>query len=229
MTLASQKKLWWMVLPGSFGSLAFFAVLFAIKGPLSKREMIFYLWPVISIAAFVVSIVRLYSIYRREPDGFSGLWQLTITDFYCDICFTALSMAVARAMAPNDFVPVGIVLAVLLGVAYLVSMLVAARKGFRRSLVKWIYALGMLLRSLGFMAAVVVLIVVPLIMIGGGGPGEVSQFMSQIAWPKYRNWPTDVIRIAMICLPVGIGICKFVESALTGAWPRRPKSQPEEK
>jgi hypothetical protein len=173
-----------------------------------------------------MSIVRLYSIYRREPDRFSGLWQLSITDFYCDICFTALLLAAGRAIAPNDFVPVGIVVALLLGVAFLFSMLVAARKGYKRSLVKWIYALGMLLRSLGYMAVFVMIIVMPVILMIGG-PRLVVEFVSGIVLADYRDWFAVVIRFGLICLPVGIGICKFVERVVTGSGPHPPESQPQ--
>src|SRR6185295_15643898 len=151
MSVIARKHLWWSMLAGSMGGTLFFVYICLIGGPPPPRMIGVWMWPGTCVTLSFVSAILLRRIYREEPGGIRGLWQLSIVDLYAIIGMTALWMAAMRGAWPEKFLPVGIAVSLGMGIGSTVSLLVAARKGFSARALKIRYAAGLLLTGLGLL------------------------------------------------------------------------------
>ena len=215
MTPSARKTLWWYTLAASIGGAAFFFYVCAIEGwPPSSIQGV-YLWPLASILSAFGSLVMLRRCYRDEPDAFSGFWQLSIVDLYSVIFFTALWMAVWRSVSPGDFVPHGIAISLLMGLAFTFCLLLSARRGFRESRAKIPFAAGLLLKSLGWLAVGALILLSSFWILYHrdlrrlGGILAYCTFLYSEGRQGLRG--LNPVRIGLFFLPVGMALTWWIE------------------
>lgn len=214
MGLSGRKTFWWSMLAASMGGTAFFVYICCIAGAPPPRMFAVYAWPAVCMAMSGISIYILRRIYRDEPGGIRGLWQLSIVDLYAIILFTALWMAAMRSAWPGSFLPVGIAVSLTMGLGYLVSMLVAARKGFAASRHKIPYAAGLVFKTTGLLALGALVVTCAFVLIYRGDMARALEVVSYCLFLESadRRFLRDImpIRIGLVFLPMGLVICWWV-------------------
>ena len=104
MTIASKKKIAWVIFLVNLGSLLIiYFNLFFYEIPLSELCEIIA-WPVTSMIIGPYSALYLIRCYRLEPVKGPGHWHLSLSDFYIATFFSAFCMALWRATWPDSFI-----------------------------------------------------------------------------------------------------------------------------
>jgi hypothetical protein len=159
-----------------------------------------------------VSVAALRHIYHSEPGGIRGLWQLSIIDLYALILFTALWMAVMRAARPEVFVPAGVGVSLTMGLGYAISLLVAARKGFKANRHKIPYAAGLLFKAAGLLALGALVATCIFMLIVNRGSSELRGLVAYCLFLNKSGGDRvfEPVRNGLALLPAGMLLCWWV-------------------
>lgn len=153
METTTKKKLGWLLFCCGLFMTALAVVLIIALTQLGPPGQIFKLVFGLGIAgpaSLVSSLLWLRHSYRIEPAQRPGKWQLSLADCLLATGFAAVWMAAWRGFSPGNFLATGAACSFVAGIWLLVSMLTAARLGFEVPPVKWVFALGLALKSYGY-------------------------------------------------------------------------------
>jgi hypothetical protein len=141
-----RKGCWWLVL--GFCSCAPVLALCVMVWMVSQFDGssdfliwfgLYSLWFIANVAVAWRAVLKLRRLYALEP-AWTGKWQLTLSDLISVAFFAGFSMTLCRALAPNDFAPVGLTVAFCATAGYLVSLLFQSRMDLFSGFEKWFSA-----------------------------------------------------------------------------------------
>lgn len=215
MTPSARKTFWWYALAASMGGTSFFFYICLLESFPPKEMLGVYLWPLTSILIMIASILALRRCYRDEPGAFSGFWQLSIVDLYAVIFFAALWMAIWRSVSPNDFVSHGIAVSLFMGFALTFCLLLSARKGYPESREKIPFAIGLLLKTLGWLALGAIILLCSYWILYRYDLHRLAEILGYCMFVHSDGWHSlrvlNPVRIGLLFLPVGMALCWLIE------------------
>jgi len=172
-----------------------------------------------AITALVSGIVLRRS-YRLEPANFSGFWHLSLVDLWASMFYAALLMFVFRAIWPDRFVPIGMVVTVVLALGFTFCLLLAARKGCTTLRLKILCAQSYFWGSLGWMAVGMFVFIIAFIGVVENELGKsmkalvvLIDIFSDVGGSTDRL-VFNVVRVGFVCIPLSWALRKYVERQL---------------
>jgi hypothetical protein len=216
-----QKRLWWSASLLSASGTVVLIVLSLSAAQLPPLQLIFWIWPVASVA----SAVLLMRCYRLEPSNESGFWHLRLEDLLAVTLYAALLLAIFRRELSELFLQVGVPFALMSAVAFMIGLLVAQRKRVYERPKKFAFAFGYGTRALGLFAAFAL---VAVIIIDGLTVNSPFFWLRMVLFCDYENligdqrlWQLALHRMALACLPIGL-----VASFMANQWIRHTTVKP---
>jgi hypothetical protein len=214
MDMMTRKSIWWYGLAAAVGGTLMFVYLLILEGMRGPPARI-YFWPAGTVTLMLVSIFRLRSCYRAEPGPSEGFWQLSISDLIVAALLLGAMLTGFQAAWPRYFLQAGIPAAFLTGAHFVAGMLVAARRGIQSKSTKYLFGVGFLLRNygaLGVGTGIILFIVILLL-------GDSHQAFDYLACAVFlhdrphEGWAYYPVRAGILMLPVGLVLCRLVNSA----------------
>ena len=218
-SLQLRKSVCWMLLFADAGTMIFF-LLIILGGEAITLTFKMSLLLFLTVLTAVVSGLVLKRSYRLEPANFSGFWHLSLADLLTATFFTALLMTAFRAIWPDSFVPVGVVVTIALGLGFTFCMLLAARKGCLAIRLKIVCALGYFLSTLGFMTVGMFFFVISFMSIIDGSMHEslreIRKLLNVFVEPRYSGSTEfySIIRAGIPCILIGYCLRKWADATL---------------
>lgn len=209
--MRTWKTIWWFGLAAGIGGTLMFGALCIQFGPPSRRESIFYLWPLCTVGLSIIAALGLRRCYRLEPAQHGGLWQLSLRDLLVISFFAAFFLAAFKGTWPESFVYVGVPWALVSTALCVAGLLVAARKGIAGAARRYCFAAGFMLRlygALGVGASLVIIVVVLVIDLGGVGEFCSKVFSTRPIDEAFLFYP---IRAGFVCLLPGLLLCHLAQ------------------
>ncbi len=235
MTIATKKKVAWLILVLNLASLVIFCNVMRFLVTRTNQVwdwlLRFYGWPLISSLAMMAAAGFLIRFYRREPWQHAGHWHLRLTDCFAATFFAAFCMAAWRALWPASFLYVGAGLSILGGVWVLMSLLSAEACGFSIIRHKIPLAAGLMLKSFGYCACAIFVAFLLLVAVIDG-PDQVPYWLRNLRGEFAPDNPVAALfkisSWSMLALPAGWVICRVVirraGRAISSARPSPPCS-----
>jgi hypothetical protein len=216
MSLSRQKNAAWCVFFAGLGGTVIFVLIAALDGIRGIRALDdIYAWPILSLAMSIAGTLRLRTLYRREPAEDSGKWHLSVTDLIALAGLTGLFLAVAQSiLTPRVFLERGIAVSLLCGIANVLGLLIASRRNIQRPWHRILFANAYSLRLFGALGTGTFALLIFLTL----SRGTFGLFLDAIVHePHYRtteNGIVQAIRLSLVCLPLGLVGCWFVEAKM---------------
>lgn len=211
MSLVRQKKVAWCVFFAGAGTTLLFCLYAVMEGFRFVFDLLF--WEIISVLMLVAGGWRLRVLYRREPAQEPGKWHLSVADLMALAGITGLFLAIAQSMlTPRVFLERGIAVCLLGGIANVLGLLIASRKGIQRPWHRVLFANAYSLRIFGALGTGTFFVLIFLTL----SRDTFGRFMKAIIdgpdYPSSENGIIQAIRIGLVCLPLGLLGCWIVES-----------------
>lgn len=210
------KSLCWILLLTGAGVLILFVAISASRGiHVSSQDRI-----LLGVASVLMlgSAWALRICYRREPSNFTGFWQLSLADLIVCTFFSGSIMGLYRGFWPGEFVPTGIILALLTGFVFSICLMLAVRRGCVRWPRKLACAFGYLLWVMGWMITGTFCFVLVFITILNSQKNDVAQLLGALLFllpPRNAPdaWMLNLFRIGFLAIPAGFYLRRWALSA----------------
>ena len=210
MTIATKKKIAWVVFLVNLGSLLFFYYIF-LANDAHKVPPRIIPWPVTSMLLGPFSALYLLRCYRLEPVKGPGHWHLSLSDFQIASFFSALCMALWHSTWPDSFIFWGAAVSVIGGIWLLMCLMVAEWRGFSKYATKLPLAIGLLLKSYGYLAWASLTAFIVLLAIFEGFSGVLEFWRDLIGvYINSDRFLYVTIYMSLPTLPIGWALCAFV-------------------
>ena len=206
MLIATHKKLCWFLLAMGVGGTLLFIAILAEEGPPLPQEQEWWLWPICTIIAAIVALLRLRRLYRLELAQQPGLYHLSLIDL---LVATLLAGLTGTIFHWAHFAAGTMVLVPFVAVAFTFGVLISTRRGFKSIGWKYLYAIAYLTYIFGLadMAGFVVLVVG--VILTGNAPNVLSDILS-FEHSRF-TWLAWLLRASFVALPAGWFVCRWLE------------------
>lgn len=198
-----QRSLIWLAaMLGVSGLLASFTVLglVVMQGDMKFISAIAMLFVFAFWTYGAVFVLR--EEYRTELANAKGRWQLSLSELVIIAWMTGFLMLIVQACLPRYALVGGIPMAIGLGICFAANLLLNARLGRELSYLKFLVAIGALLKIIGLLGILAIVIY--------GIMGNQKYFLERVFFDDHSNdWKFEgegtyrLVRIGLLSLPTG--------------------------
>ena len=214
MSVSLKEKLAWCVFFAGLGGTLMFAAYTVAEGWGFSRDV--FILPLLSIMLLGAGAWALVKLRRLTPHEFAGKWHLSIVDLLIVAGFSGVLLGIAKTSLDEEvFLGRGILICLLWGTADVCGLLIASRKNIQRTRDRFLFSYAYALRLFGALGTGALFVLTVTVALYGH---NFQSFINDVlSGPSYRQNEFEsglliVMRCGLICLPLGILGCWFVES-----------------
>jgi hypothetical protein len=200
---AAQKTVSWFLFLTGLGPSIFFLCFCGYEGLPTGPNTAWYFWPLCSFLLAAFSALYLRGLYRQERAVPRGRWQISLRDLVAVSLFTAGFFYVWSAYAPETFIFRGMGSGLIAALALTLGVLAASRAGFQRFPWKHVYAVAVVLRSLGYVGLTLFFGLCVICTVAG----RVEQLLFHSFTPRW-----DTHDFALLFVPIRLGLPALLPS-----------------